>query len=74
MRPDMLDWTPVDPPGKTPPYVPMFDLLLRHVHKQVEALRAAENASFAVRNGPVSSDTLDATVFETVGRIVDTDT
>ncbi len=73
MRPDMFDWTPVDPPGKTPPFVPMFDLLLRHVHRQLETLRAAEDAAFALRNGPVSSATMDAAVLATVGRIVDTE-
>lgn len=73
MRPDMYDWTPVDPPGKNPPFVPMFDLLLRHMEHQVASLRAAADASFALRNGPVSSNTMDAKVLSTVGNIVDMD-
>lgn len=49
----------------------MLEMLLRHTDRLLEHLRASENASFALRHGPITSKTMNAEVFSTVGRIVD---
>lgn len=71
MRPTTPVHIPDDAPGMTPKFVPMLEMLVRHTDRLLEHLRASENASFALRNGPITSRTMNAEVFSTVGRIVD---
>lgn len=71
MRPTTPVRLPDDAPGMTPKFVPMLEMLARHTDRLLEHLRASENASFTLRNGPITSQTMNAEVFSTVGRIVD---
>ncbi|EPR43635.1 hypothetical protein dsx2_2252 [Desulfovibrio sp. X2] len=68
---ELPDWTPVDPPGTPEPFVPMFEALSRHFDQVRAAARARADAEFALSWGPISSQTIDATVFDTTGLIVD---